>query len=472
MKRTLILLIFSVACSEKPDGIRQSPSQGAAPDAQSTIRELVGRLGARLKNVSLLGPADEVRDAIRREYEPLVTAELLQRWLADPATAPGRLTSSPWPERIEILETRPIGGRFEVHAEIVEATSADAVARRVPVAIEVVPVNGQWRISAWSTPDSSQPVGAGGPDAAAVIEAYYRAVNDRAYDRAYALWAEGGRASGQSLDQFRSRFAGTTRVTASVGSAGRIEGAAGSRYVKVPVTIASTQQNGESRRFAGTYVLRRSVVEGATEEQRSWRIASADLRRIPTLPPVDEAPRDPSFSAFRQDLLDIVRRKDAGALLAVVDPAIRTTFGSGGGRDDLERRWNASDPGSKLWSELEWVLSHGGSFRGEGANRIFWAPYIYSEWPESVDPFTHVAVVGSDIALRAEPRPRAGIVERLGHEMVRPFSDARDGWRQVETAAGHRGWIETRFLRSSIDYRAGFARRNGSWKMIVFVAGD
>jgi len=57
-----------------------------------------------------------------------------------------------------------------------------------------------------------------------------------------------------------------------------IEGAAGSQYATVPVTIGATLRDGRRQRFEGTYTLRRSVVDGATAEQRRWRIVKADLR--------------------------------------------------------------------------------------------------------------------------------------------------------------------------------------------------
>ena len=63
------------------------------------------------------------------------------------------------------------------------------------------------------------------------------------------------------------------------GLARPIEGAAGSRYVEIPVRIAATLRDGSRESFSGHYVLRRSVVDGATAEQRAWRIYSAAIRR-------------------------------------------------------------------------------------------------------------------------------------------------------------------------------------------------
>jgi hypothetical protein len=118
-------------------------------------------------------------------------------------------------------------------------------------------------------------------DAASVVRAYYRAINERRYDDAYRLWESSGAASGKSFDAFRDGFASTASVDVVLGTPGPIEGAAGSRYVEIPVRITAVATGGGRQAFAGTYVLRRSVVDGATPEQRMWRIYSAKIRPAP-----------------------------------------------------------------------------------------------------------------------------------------------------------------------------------------------
>lgn len=117
-------------------------------------------------------------------------------------------------------------------------------------------------------------------DAVAVIRDYYDAINRGDFDRAYALWSDNGRSSGKSPQQFAAGFADTTGVSVEMQAPGNVDAAAGSRYIAVPVTITATQRDGNQRRFAGKYVLRRAVVDGATPEQRQWRIASADLGEL------------------------------------------------------------------------------------------------------------------------------------------------------------------------------------------------
>ena len=122
---------------------------------------------------------------------------------------------------------------------------------------------------------------AGGVEAAAdVIRRYYSAVSARDYATAYALWNDGGKASGQSFDAFARGFRETRTARATLGAPGRIEGAAGSRYVRLPVTVDATLRDGTRQRFTGRYTLRRAApVPGATAEDRRWHIEDASLRK-------------------------------------------------------------------------------------------------------------------------------------------------------------------------------------------------
>jgi hypothetical protein len=142
--------------------------------------------------------------------------------------------------------------------------------------------------------DAMQPAGAGEPapvpaspaaeptpdEAVAVVQAYYAAIDARQYARAHGLWSGGGSASGQSPEQFASGFSDTTGVVVEAGAPGRVEAAAGSRFVQVPVAVRATRADGSVHRYAGNYTLRRAVVDGASAEQRAWRIASADIREV------------------------------------------------------------------------------------------------------------------------------------------------------------------------------------------------
>jgi hypothetical protein len=117
-------------------------------------------------------------------------------------------------------------------------------------------------------------------DAIAVLQGYYAAINQRDFQRAWASWSDGGRSSGQTEQQFADGFANTAQVALQPGAPGRMEGAAGSRYLEIPVAIQATQRDGTVHRYAGTYTMRRAVVDGATDAQRAWHIASAALHEV------------------------------------------------------------------------------------------------------------------------------------------------------------------------------------------------
>lgn len=300
--RLLLALVLLAACAdgEPPPQSRDAAAPPPVADVpgERAVREVVERFGRRLARVSLLAPDSVAARAVREAYGGLVTAELLDAWTADPSRAPGREVSSPWPERIDVRAVRRLEpGRFRVEGEVVHVTSAEraegGAAAREPVVLTVRETGDGWRVAAYRTSPGREaretrdsvavdstpadPVPADARAAAAVVRAYYEAIDAREYRRAYALWEGGGRASGQGFDEFAGGFARTEEVRVEVGAPGRVEGAAGSRYVRVPVEVHAVTTDGEEQAFAGEYTLRRSVVPGASAEARRWRLHSAAI---------------------------------------------------------------------------------------------------------------------------------------------------------------------------------------------------
>jgi hypothetical protein len=187
----------------------------------------------------------------------------------------------------------------------------------------------------------------------------------------------------------------------------------------------------------------------------------------PKLMPVDDAPQDAALVAYRNQLLEAVRRRDADAVVALVDPKIRTSFGDGGGAAEFRKALARAG----TMEDLELVLSHGGTFEGEGESRSFWAPYVYSAWPEEHDAFQSLAVIGDHVPLRESKDPASPVAAMLAYDVVTLVTSEGD-LRQVKTADGKTGWVDAKHVRSPIGYRAGFNRVNGQWKMNAFVAGD
>ena len=191
----------------------------------------------------------------------------------------------------------------------------------------------------------------------------------------------------------------------------------------------------------------------------------------PALLPVDEAAQQPDFFAFRARLQEALARRDTEAVLAVVHPQVRTSFGDHGGHDGFRRHWRPDAPDSSLWSTLATVLALGGSFVEDGS---FHAPYVYSRWPDEVDAFEHRAVVGASVRVRAHPEAAAPIAGSVSFGIVAVDAPADPGspWVRVRLPDGTRGYMAQRYLRSPVDYRAIFQRHDGRWQLTALVAGD
>ncbi|MGH9457615.1 MAG: hypothetical protein ACRD2J_08255 [Thermoanaerobaculia bacterium] len=215
-------------------------------------------------------------------------------------------------------------------------------------------------------------------------------------------------------------------------------------------------------------------VEGPAAPSGDEAGEEADVPRLEggiRLEPVDEGESNASFAAFRRQLRDIVRRRDAEALLAIVDPNIRFSFGAGGGREEFAEEWNVRSGESRLWGELGEILRLGGRFQGER----FVAPYTFSAWPEGVDGFTHLAVICADAVARSRGSASSEAVARLDYHVL-PIGPDDEGpgaaWRQVTLPDGREAWIDAGCVRSHVDYRAAFAPSGRGWLMEFFVAGD
>jgi hypothetical protein len=275
-------------------------AMGSACPAEAT--QVVELLGQRMRSVSLLAPDSVVGRELAEAYSTLATDAVIEQWRDAPGTAPGREVSNPWPARIEIRGSATTAAGCRVEGHVVYVTTADTTTpvESRPVTVELASVGG-WKVTSYtaagdtSAPRGSPPArdlspapnagGASSPSDAAtadtapasVVRRYYAAIDAGKYEEAYALWSRGGAASGKTLDEFKSGFTATRSVRATVTDSVRLEGAAGSQFATVPVTVDATLKTGATQHFTGEYTMRRSMVDGATAAQRTWHIYAARL---------------------------------------------------------------------------------------------------------------------------------------------------------------------------------------------------
>jgi hypothetical protein len=111
--------------------------------------------------------------------------------------------------------------------------------------------------------------------AADLIRRFYAAVNAIDYTAAWSLWGPEGSPT-QTLDQFAAGYRHTRRTHVEIGQVSDVEGAAGSLYATVPVTVDAELDDGRRQRFKGVYTLRQ--VSPGMGRSQGWHIAAARLK--------------------------------------------------------------------------------------------------------------------------------------------------------------------------------------------------
>ena len=200
-------------------------------------------------------------------------------------------------------------------------------------------------------------------------------------------------------------------------------------------------------------------------------------------PPIDEAAQDASFLQYRTTLLNAVIARDTEAVIALSSPTIALSFGGSEGHDAFRDALNvpveklailhkpkAAQMREAYWQELETVLKMGGRFIEGG----FSAPYTWvSPEPDHMDPYDVHYVIGHNVRMRKAGNIDAPVIRHLSYnvvELYQPVSGAK--FQSIRLPDGTDGYVASQYLRFMLDYRANFAKLDGKWQMIDFLAGD
>lgn len=199
---------------------------------------------------------------------------------------------------------------------------------------------------------------------------------------------------------------------------------------------------------------------------------SATAMAQPRLIPMDQAVSVPDFFGFRAQLQMAVARRDALAVRAALSKNVLLSLGpEGSGAKAFDAIWTPSAHDSRLWEVLSTLLALGGVFEPDGR---FMAPYVFALWPSNKDPLDHVVALSAGTRVHSAPSAGAAVIAILDFSIVeRVGALATDGrWEQVRLRGGHTGFVDSRFVRSPVDYRISFAKREGRWEIVSLIAGD
>lgn len=188
-------------------------------------------------------------------------------------------------------------------------------------------------------------------------------------------------------------------------------------------------------------------------------------------PPVDEAADDPSLLAFRDALLEAVRRRDIEYVVAQAEPGIRLSSEGAGGRAAFRQLLSGETAGPEAWQDLETALGLGGVFRRWDE---FCTPYFSCLPPVpncNCTAYDIVVIVAEDARAFLEPDSKSPLVAELGYDVLRVLAFYTD-WAFVELPEGGNGFVRRADFRMVVDYRAHLRQRDGEWWIEAFLAGD
>jgi hypothetical protein len=135
------------------------------------------------------------------------------------------------------------------------------------------------------TPPSEGPIAADSAQgAASVVQSYYGLLEARRFQDARASLQPNAPDAGRDVAAFAAQFDRYSEYHANVGAPGRIDAGAGQRYVTVPVQVYARLKADRAPSYQiGTVTLHRAGdIDGATPDQRRWKISTIALKPTPS----------------------------------------------------------------------------------------------------------------------------------------------------------------------------------------------
>jgi beta-lactamase regulating signal transducer with metallopeptidase domain len=147
-----LLVVLSVGFAVTGTNGERSEPLSAPDDAPEAVIDLVKTFGSQFQKVQLVAPAPTPARGILENYSDFVTPELLKKWTDNPETAPGRVGSSPWPDRIDVTGAEKLSEtEYAVSGTIILISSAElkdgGAAFVQPIKLHVTKNGAEWKIS-------------------------------------------------------------------------------------------------------------------------------------------------------------------------------------------------------------------------------------------------------------------------------------------------------------------------------------
>ena len=189
-------------------------------------------------------------------------------------------------------------------------------------------------------------------------------------------------------------------------------------------------------------------------------------------PPKDDCLSMDGYFDLRQKFEDIVKRRDAKALLAMVSPAISWSFGGEPAtKEAFAKNWKLeTGKASPIWVELDQIVRLGCFAQGPDNPTM---PHFFGQDTGAQSPGGSALVLGPAVNFRSQPNTSSASLRKINWEVVTTLEQSADQkWTKVKDADGKTGFIRNDYLRGDLDYRIGFEKKEKGWVISFFIAGD
>ncbi|WP_276486076.1 SH3 domain-containing protein [Paraflavitalea pollutisoli] len=201
-------------------------------------------------------------------------------------------------------------------------------------------------------------------------------------------------------------------------------------------------------------------------------------------PPRSEVSKDSSLRKFTDTLKAIVARKDAQALVRLLNPAVKVASnGAANGVKGFKEIYAPQHAASPIWKNLEEMLTLGGVFTGK-VNQEFIFPYAAHrdiKDKSCLNCGQCVTIIAPDAHVRKKADRTAPSVGVLNYDIVKvvtePVSKVKGGneenWVYIQSFDGKiTGWVRNDLTWDICDYRLLLDKQKGQWQIKSLIAGE
>ena len=194
---------------------------------------------------------------------------------------------------------------------------------------------------------------------------------------------------------------------------------------------------------------------------------------VKSIPPLDDDPKPASLKVFLQNLDEIIATRNFSTIKKLLADDVLNSFGGEGGKAEFVRIWKPRQ--AALFKQLTALRQGGGRLSSDqDKTQIYCMPRSFTDFPQQLDVFTHGVLTGKNIAVHASASSNSPVITRLSYSIVKIDEwQTSQAWQKVLLKQNVQGYVRANQVRSPIDYRACFVKRdNDKWLMTTLVAGD